>query len=157
MKNARNKLALDAERIPIIHLWGNLLVPMQGDISDSQAEWLRRELLHRIRNTDVSGLVIDVSGVGVIDSHLCGLLASLAAAAELMGVRSLVCGMTPDIVMTFQAMAIDFGDLEPAPSLEEALARLGLRPERKAEKDVEPAGYSMGAVRNGVQDIERSA
>jgi len=29
------------DTIPIIKLWGCLLVPLQGDISDSQAEWLR--------------------------------------------------------------------------------------------------------------------
>jgi rsbT antagonist protein RsbS len=115
------------DAIPIIQLWGNLLVPLQGDVTDSQAERLRGELLRRIRESDVSGLVIDASGVSVIDSHLCGLLARLAAAAELMGVRSVLCGLSPDVVMTLQAMAIDLGEVETALSLETALDRLGVR------------------------------
>lgn len=121
-----------AETIPIIQLWGNLLVPLQGDISDAQAEWLRRALLRRIRETDVDGLVIDVSGVSVIDSHLCGLLANLAAAAELMGVASVLCGLSPDVVMTLQAMGIEL-EMDPALSLEEALERLGAYPGRDSD------------------------
>jgi rsbT antagonist protein RsbS len=112
--------------IPIIQLWGNLLVPLQGDISDSQAERLQGELLVRIRQTGASGLAIDVSGVSVIDSHLCALLANLVSAARLMGVTSVLCGLTPEIVMTLQAMGIELEHVETALSLELALERLGV-------------------------------
>lgn len=136
MKNTSIK---HADSIPIIKLWGNLLVPLQGEVSDSQAERLQRELLQRIRSTDVEGVVVDVSGVSVMDSHFCRLLANLTSAAELMGVTSVLCGLRPEIVMTLQAMDIDLADMEPALSLEEALERVGLTVQRssRTHHDVE--------------------
>ncbi len=155
----KNRSIDTTNAVPIIQLWGNLLVPLQSDISDSQAEWLRRELLDRIRWTEVSGLVIDVSGVSMIDSHLCGLLAALASGAELMGVTSVLSGLSPEIVMTLQAMAIDLDDMEPVLSLEEALERLGVHPYRDAGEDFEEPSLDEGPVRrswSGVSGIARS-
>lgn len=117
-----------AHAIPVIELWGNLLVPLQGDVSDSQAEHLRTDLLQRIRKTEATGLAIDVSGVSVIDSHLCSVLAGLVAASSLMGVTSVLCGLTPETVMTLQAMGIGLDDVDTVLSLEAGLERLGVTP-----------------------------
>ncbi|MFW5875432.1 MAG: STAS domain-containing protein [Myxococcota bacterium] len=114
--------------IPVIRLWDNLLVALQGDLGDAQAERLRTELLDRIRRTGAEGLILDVSGVTVIDSHLCSVLAGITEAAALMGVESMLCGLSPEIVMTLQAMGIDFGSVETALSLEDALEALGIGP-----------------------------
>jgi rsbT antagonist protein RsbS len=144
------------DAIPIIQLWGSLIVPLQGDISDPQAEWLRHELLRRVRASDVTGIVIDTSGVAVIDSHLCALFASLVAAAELMGVKSVLSGLSPEIVMTLQAMAIELADIETALSLEAALERLGSVPgssrqsaEPEFDEDAAPAQHWNQHMRSG--------
>lgn len=130
------EIGYDTFAIPIISLWGNLVVPLQGDVSDSQAARLADELLHRIRHTGATGLAIDVSGVSVIDSHLCALLADLVAAAGLMGVDSVLCGLTPEIVMTLQAMGIELDNVETVLSLEAALEHLGVGAGRG--RDAEP-------------------
>jgi rsbT antagonist protein RsbS len=118
----------DTHTIPVIHLWDNLLVSLQGDISDAQAEHLRNELLKRICAIEADGLVIDVSGVSVIDSHLCSVLAGITEAAGLMGVHSMLCGLSPEVVMTLQAMGIELDGIETHPSLEDALGALGIGP-----------------------------
>jgi rsbT antagonist protein RsbS len=114
--------------IPVIQLWNNLLVPLQGDISDAQAEQLRTELLQKSCAIEADGLIIDVSGVSVVDSHFCAVLASITEAARLMGVHSMLCGLSPEVVMTLQAMGIELGGIETWPSLEEALEVLGIGP-----------------------------
>lgn len=111
---------------PIIQLWGHLLVPLQGDLSDAQAARLRDELLRRIQRTDAATLVLDVSGLEVLDSHLCSLLASIAAAARLMGLASIICGLSAEIVMTLQEMGIELSDVDTALTLEVALESLGV-------------------------------
>jgi rsbT antagonist protein RsbS len=113
--------------IPIIKLWGKLLVPLQGDITDAQAEQLSTNVLELIQKSEPSGLVIDVSGLSLLDSYLCRLIASLAAASRLMGVRVVISGLIPEIAITLQAMGISFGEVKTAMSLEDALAELGLR------------------------------
>jgi rsbT antagonist protein RsbS len=119
-------------QIPIIDLWGQLLVALQGDIRDSQVDELERRLLTHIREGGADGLVLDCSGVWMMDSHLCATLGRLAAAARLMGVRPVLCGLGPAVVMTLQTMGIELEGIETALGLEGALEKLGLEIVRHA-------------------------
>ena len=74
-------------RIPIIEFWDLLLVPLQGDMTDDMAGRLVSEVLDRIHKRGSSGLMIDITGLWIVDSHLCAVLSQLAAAASLMGRR----------------------------------------------------------------------
>jgi rsbT antagonist protein RsbS len=113
-------------RIPIIKIWHLLLIPLQGQIDDELAEQLRQDILHRIQSTDVTGLLMDVTGLWLMDSHLCAVLSQIAAAARLMGTESLICGMSPEIALTLQTMGLELPNVGTELSLEEALARLGV-------------------------------
>ncbi len=112
--------------IPVLKMWDQLLVALQGDVSDRQADELSRTVLTRIRDVAVSGLIIDVTGVLTLDSHLCSVLARLASAARLMGVRSILCGLSPEVVMTLQAMDIELDEIETMGTIEEALETAGI-------------------------------
>ncbi|HET7543808.1 MAG TPA: STAS domain-containing protein [Polyangiaceae bacterium] len=113
--------------IPVISLWGQLLVPLQGDISDQQMVDLSTTVLLRIANRQGGGgLIIDASGVWLVDSHLCAAVARLANAARLMGVPTVVCGLSGDIVLTLQAMGLELGSVVTSLGLDEALSELGI-------------------------------
>lgn len=112
--------------IPVLQLWGRLVVPLQGDISDAQVEQLRDTVLARLRDSDADGLAIDVSGVWVLDSHICSVVSGIASAARLMGAEAVLCGLSPDSVLTLQAMDIRLDAVRTAVDLEEALEKLGV-------------------------------
>ncbi len=122
-------------RIPIIKLWDCLLVPLQGDITDRQADLLTADVLRRVQTQAARGMLLDVSGVWLMDSHLCSVLARLAAAAQLMGARSIISGMKPEIVLTLQAMGVGFERVETCLNLEDALQRLGISVSRRLSDD----------------------
>ncbi len=117
----------ELNRLPIIKLWNQILVPLQGEITDEMADRLRTNVLEKIHSTGADGLVIDVTGVWTIDSHLCSVISRLAASAQLMGTRSIICGMSADIAMTLQTMGIDLSGIKTALTVEEAFAILGVR------------------------------
>ncbi|NUP06515.1 MAG: STAS domain-containing protein [Polyangiaceae bacterium] len=121
--------------IPIISLWGRLLVPLQGDIRDTQLQELEERLLNTIRDHGAEGLVIDASGVTMLDSHLCATLGRTAAAARLMGVRAVLCGLDPTVAMTLEAMGLALEHVETALVLESALDQLGVRVVRDEGED----------------------
>jgi rsbT antagonist protein RsbS len=116
----------ELNRLPIIRLWDQILVPLQGEITDALAERLRQDLLETIHASGADGLVIDVTGVWTIDSHLCSVISNLAAAARLMGTRSIICGMSAEIAMTLQTMGIELPGVQTALTVEEAFASLGV-------------------------------
>ena len=113
-------------RIPVIQLWQRIVVPLQGDVTDETAAILVDDVLRTIRDTSAAGLVIDVTGMWTMDSHLCHVIANLAAAARLMGTPTVICGMSAPIAMTLQTMGADFRLAQTALTLEDALERLGV-------------------------------
>lgn len=115
-------------QIPIISLWNALLVPLQGDVTDRQAARLTDAVLAAMQEGGHTALVIDLSGMWLVDSHLCAVLAHLATSARLMGARTILAGMRPDVTLTLLAMDVTLDGPSTALSLEQALEQLGVRP-----------------------------
>lgn len=115
------------ERIPIIRLWKVLLVPLQGDVTDTLADRLTEEVLTRVHAEDVAGLVIDVTGLWLVDSHLCAVLSRLAEATALMGAKTFISGIKPDVALTLETMGVELRGARTCRSLDEALYALGVR------------------------------
>lgn len=116
----------DTDRLPVINVWNHILVPLQGEISDAIAERLVDQVLDTIRDTGAEGLIIDLTGIWMVDSHLCAVLSRLAASARLMGAHSIMCGMNAQVAITLQTMGIDMGVVRTALTLEEAFKSLGI-------------------------------
>jgi rsbT antagonist protein RsbS len=114
-------------RIPIIKLWSILLVTLHGEVTDEFARNLSSDVLARIHKEGASGLVIDITGLWILDSHLCSMLAELASAALLMGARTLISGMNPDMAITLETMGVRLGEVVTTLDLESALHTLGVR------------------------------
>ena len=125
---------MELKRLPIINLWDRILVPIQGDVTDDLAEQLNSEVLRVIHESSAKGLVIDLTGVWIMDSHLCSVLSNLASAARLMGTPTILSGLSPEIAMTLQAMGVALDAVQTALTLEQALTMLGLEV-RRAEDD----------------------
>lgn len=119
-------MSIYENRIPVIQLWQRIVVPLQGDVTDETAAVLVDDVLRTIRDSAAAGLVIDVTGMWTMDSHLCHVIANLAAAAKLMGTPTVICGMSAPIAMTLQTMGADFRLAQTALTLEDALERLGV-------------------------------
>ncbi len=125
----------EANRIPIIKLWHLLLVPLQGEIEDDVAEELCDGVLQKIHDAPVSGLVVDVTGLWLMDSHLCAMLSRMARAAALMGTRTVICGMNAETTLTLQTMGLTLAGVETALSLEQALSIQGIRTDHPADDE----------------------
>src|SRR6188472_1123228 len=102
--------------VPIIGFWDLLLVPLQGDMTDDMASQLVAGVLDRVHKDGTSGLIIDITGLWLVDSHLCSVLSQLAAAASLMGASTIISGMKPEIAMALETMAFVW-PTSPPPSI----------------------------------------
>jgi rsbT antagonist protein RsbS len=123
--------------IPLIRLFGNLIVSIQVSLTDTLMANLVEDITREIERSQVSGLILDLSGVDILDSHLTYRLRNLAVAARLMGVDTIVCGLRPVVVMTLVEMGLELAGVLRALNLERALELLvnraalsEVRPER---------------------------
>jgi rsbT antagonist protein RsbS len=117
---------LDAGRIPIIKLRSFLLVSVQTALSDGLVARLKDDITAAIERTGARGLVVDVSGIDVMDSYLCRSLRDIGLVSRLMGVRTIISGINPMIAMTLVEMGMGLAGVSTALSLETALETLEL-------------------------------
>jgi rsbT antagonist protein RsbS len=113
-----------ALRIPIINLYSNLIVPIQGAIGDVAMQQLTDDVTRRVEREGARGLIIDVSGVELMDSFITRNIRDLALTARLMGVSTVVSGLQPAVAITLVEMGLEIQGLETALNLERALERL---------------------------------
>ena len=125
-------------RVPIIKVWNLLLIPLQGEMTDELANELTNQVLDRIHQLGCLGLVIDITGLWIVDSHLCAVLSQLSSAAALMGARTFISGMKPDIAMALETMGVQLKGVRTTLDLEDALELLGIRGPSELGGEQEP-------------------
>ena len=113
------------ERIPIIKLHGNLIVSIQVSLSDRLVSQLTDDITEAILRTDADGLIVDLSGIDVMDSYISRAIRDIGIIARLMGVTTAISGMDPIIAMTLVDMGLDLKGMHSTLSLESAIDLLG--------------------------------
>ena len=111
-------------RIPIIGLYDDLIVPIQGAIADDVMVALQADVTRRIQDGNARGLIVDVSGVETLDSFMTRNLRDLALSARLMGVTAVVSGLRPAVAITLVEMGLEIPGVHTALNLERALELL---------------------------------
>ncbi|MEV3973448.1 STAS domain-containing protein [Streptomyces sp. NPDC050698] len=112
-------------RVPVLTLGGILLVTVQGELHDGTAEQLQHDIARRIAHSPVTGVVIDLSGVDVVDSFLGRVLAEIASSARLMTARTVLAGIRPAVAITLVELGLGLPGLVTALDVEQALSLLG--------------------------------
>lgn len=136
----------EQHHIPLIRLFGNLIVSVQVALTDSTIDRLTGQITDAIERTPVSGVILDFSGADVMDSHITRRVRDLVVTAGLMGVRTIVCGLRASIVVTLVEMGLGIPGVRTALNLERALELLVIsdgatlrQPEEEPERDVVPS------------------
>lgn len=107
--------------VPILELEQFLVVSIQEDLTDGEAEGLQARLLERLTRVRSSGVVIDVSGMDVVDSYFCRILRDTAAMSRLMGARTAVVGMSAAVAVTLTELGLEMPGVHTDLSLERGL------------------------------------
>jgi rsbT antagonist protein RsbS len=107
------------------------IASIQSDLSDPEVLALRDDLIERVGRFRARGIVVDVSALDVIDSFVARALRSIALTAKLRGAHTVIVGIQPDVAVAIVQFRLNLEPLRTALDLEEALALLELRPERK--------------------------
>ncbi|HET9382001.1 MAG TPA: STAS domain-containing protein [Streptomyces sp.] len=111
--------------VPVLRLGDVLLVTLQGELHDSMAQQLQQDIAESIASSRVTGVLLDLSGVDIVDSFLGRVLAEIAAQAELLAARTVVTGMRPAVAITLVELGLTLPGLRTALTTEAGLEMLG--------------------------------
>ncbi|KYF96400.1 hypothetical protein BE20_42275 [Sorangium cellulosum] len=119
----RQEYAIRELSVPIIDIWhGILTLPLVGLIDSVRAVEVTDRLLARVADdSDVEWVILDLTGVTVIDSMTAQHLVKLAQAVQLLGARCVLTGLGGHVAETLVTIGVSFDELNPMRSLREGL------------------------------------
>jgi rsbT antagonist protein RsbS len=110
--------------IPILRLGNVLVSTVHVELHDAIAEAFQADVLLKIEKTGATGLVIDVSGLEMVDSYVARILADTGRMAKLMGTQMVLVGMRPEVAATLVRMGYGMEGVQTALNLDDGLALL---------------------------------
>jgi len=109
---------------PIIRIWTDmLLVAMIGNIDSQRAQDIAEKLLNRVSSARAKVVIVDVTGVPMIDTLVGGFLIEMFNAIKLLGAEVILTGIKPEVAHTLVKLGVDFRMVSIARDLEDALRR----------------------------------
>lgn len=126
------------DSVPILKLGSTLLVSIQVDLQDHTALQLQEDLAQRITDTGARGVLIDISGLEIVDSFIGRMLASIASISRVLDAQTVVVGMRPAVAITMVELGLSLGGASTALDVEKGLRLL-------APEDDEPEAVLLEA------------
>jgi rsbT co-antagonist protein RsbR len=135
---------------PVIQVWdGILALPIIGSLDTARAQDMTEALLEKIIETASEMVIMDITGVPVVDTAVAKHLLETVSAARLLGAEVLIVGLTSRIAMTLVHLGIDLGGVVTrttmARGLQFAFARLGLDVVRRTDRGGAPGDLDSSA------------
>jgi rsbT co-antagonist protein RsbR len=121
---------------PVIQVWDSILaLPVIGGVDTLRAQEMTESLLEKIVETGSEIVILDITGVPIVDTAVAKHLLETVSAARLLGAEVLVVGLTSRIAMTLVHLGVDLSGVTTrttmAKGLELAFGRLGLEVVRR--------------------------
>jgi len=108
---------------PVITLWDSiLLMPLVGVVDSVRAQHISERLLEAIGESEAEVTLIDVTGVPVMDTSVARHILKTVAAAEMLGTRVVLTGISPSTAQTMVKLGIDMSGVPTRGSLKAGVA-----------------------------------
>jgi anti-anti-sigma factor len=118
----RTLRAVSTPVIPVLH--GVLAMPLIGQFDTERARQATREVLARIERDRARTIILDVTGMPIVDTAVARALLETIHAARLLGAEVVLVGVTPEVAQTMVTLGIDLGDVRTALDVQSVVERL---------------------------------
>ncbi len=104
---------------PLIPLADNVLaMPLIGIIDRTRAQMVMETLLEGIALYQASVVIVDITGVRMVDTQVAQALIQTAQAVKLLGAQVILTGIQPQIAQTLVTLGVDLQGIVPCSTLQ---------------------------------------
>jgi rsbT antagonist protein RsbS len=125
------------DRIPILKMGPFLLVTIQVDLYDRLALNLESDLVQMVNKHNSLGVLIDISGVAIVDSFMGRILGNIAGISGIMDAYTVVVGMQPAVAITLVELGLPLTGVLTALNIEKGMELLRSKSSYKEEEKTE--------------------
>lgn len=122
--NARDALSETVRRMssPVLPvLDGVLVMPIIGIIDQARADLLTSELLSAIEHEHAHTIIMDVTGVPIVDTHVAAVLMRATVAARMLGAETVLVGIRPELAQTIVGLGVDLSSIRSLADLQSGI------------------------------------
>ena len=109
----------------IVTVTGCIIVAIQDDLDDRTVIALQDRLVEEIARRAAHGVIIDISGLEIVDTFAGRMLGNMAEMSRLLNARTIVSGMRPAVAMTLVELGLELEGVETALNADKAMTMLG--------------------------------
>lgn len=114
--------------VPIIPLSDYVgVLPLIGDIDTIRANCILESTLRQSVELGLQSLIIDLSGVPVVDKMVANQIFNVIASLRLIGIAATLTGIRPEVAQTAVQLGIDFKETPTFGSLKQAIKTYQLK------------------------------
>ncbi len=95
--------------VPVLE--GVLVLPLVGSIDTGRAQQVMETLLDAVGGHQAEVVIIDVTGVPVVDTGVANHLLQVTRAAALLGAECVLVGISPDVAQTIVSLGVDLSGI----------------------------------------------
>ncbi len=107
---------------PILPVWSGVVVlPLIGQVDTTRARRIMESLLEGVEQRRARILILDVTGLALVDDQVINLLLEATQAVRLLGAEVMLVGVSPAIAELIVRQDVDLRQLAPYPDLESAV------------------------------------
>jgi rsbT co-antagonist protein RsbR len=107
---------------PILEVWDDVLaLPIIGLVDSRRAAQIMERLLEEVVRRQVRTVIIDLTGVEIVDTKTADYFLKVIRAVELLGARCAISGIRPAVAQTLVELGVDLGAIRTARNLKHAL------------------------------------
>ncbi|PLT32769.1 PAS domain S-box protein [Bacillus sp. V5-8f] len=117
--------ALSAPIVPILE--GVAVLPLVGSIDLERAQYILEQVPLKVQEQNVHTLISDFSGILELDETVIGLLFNTSAVLGLLGVRSIVTGVRPEVARSVVQLGADLSLIQIFGTVQQALREFSVK------------------------------
>jgi rsbT co-antagonist protein RsbR len=111
--------------VPVIPISVDTLVmPLVGALDSARLQQVQEQSLQALERTSARTLVLDVTGVPIVDSEVAQGFLMTVRSARLLGADVILVGIRPEVAQTLVGLGVQLDDVHTFSDLQSALGRI---------------------------------
>ena len=107
---------------PILEIWDDVLaLPVNGMVDSRRSAEMMETLLVEIVNNRCKYVILDITGVEIVDTRTADHFVKVMKSAELLGTRCIMTGIRPAVAQTLVELGVDLSSIRTLRNLQEGL------------------------------------
>lgn len=126
-ENIHQRMIIHELSVPVLPITSDILVmPLIGALDSSRLRELRETALTTISQTSARALMIDITGVPIIDTQIAQGIIKTIQAAKLLGTKVVLIGIRPEVAQAIIGLGLDLHGIRTSSDLQSALRMEGV-------------------------------